>query len=227
MSEVIKTTAPIAIDQLKRYFADKSLSYVIDYENSTLDGQKLLTYIGNLDLPIDVSLDFSKERDRELLALYFKTGSLVSIPSLESAAFECLLEYKKIVPFTNYKQFLSDHSDLVKEWASRLDSLMLYNLYCIKSDEIQTLVNGYPQSEADSTEYVNFVNLLKYPEFYAYYAASESEDLVNYTRLFNDYCFKGNNMFTYWAISDNPIFIRTWGIVNNIQSQGDNHVSLI
>ena len=45
---VIETTAPIKIEELKKYFADKETFYVIDYANSDLKGSKLLTYLSNL-----------------------------------------------------------------------------------------------------------------------------------------------------------------------------------
>ena len=39
----IKTTAPISIDNLKKYFVDKDTFFLIDYKNSALNGSKLLT----------------------------------------------------------------------------------------------------------------------------------------------------------------------------------------
>ena len=50
-TNVIKTIAPIAIEDLKKYFLDKSITYNIDYTNSKIKGTKLLTYISNLDIP--------------------------------------------------------------------------------------------------------------------------------------------------------------------------------
>ena len=65
---IIETKAPIAIDELKKYFTDKDVSYLIDYEKSDLKGKKLLTYLSNLDIPADiknVDLELVKEIIKE------------------------------------------------------------------------------------------------------------------------------------------------------------------
>jgi hypothetical protein len=49
--KIIETTAPVKIEELKKYFADKDTFYLIDYANSDLKGTKLLTYLSNLDIP--------------------------------------------------------------------------------------------------------------------------------------------------------------------------------
>ena len=58
---IIETIVPISIDNLKKYFTDKNTSFIIDYNNSSLKGNKFLTYISNLDVPCDVILDDSLE----------------------------------------------------------------------------------------------------------------------------------------------------------------------
>ena len=48
---IIETKAPIAIDDLKKHFTDENVEFLIDYDKSDLKGEKLLTYLSNLDLP--------------------------------------------------------------------------------------------------------------------------------------------------------------------------------
>ena len=91
---IIETTAPIGLEDLKKYFNDKTVSYVIDYSTSKLQGSKLLTYISNLDLPIDVKFDPTTEQGQELLKAYMESTFLVSVPSLESTLIAYLFNYR-------------------------------------------------------------------------------------------------------------------------------------
>jgi hypothetical protein len=211
---VIKTTAPISIDSLKKYFADKSVNYIIDYDNSSLKGQKLLTYLGNLDLPCDIELDFTKEDHFDLLKEYLETNFLVKISNLEKAAMECLFEKKGLINSSFFSKFIEDNKDTLDQWESRLESLTLFNLWILNSEELKTWVQTHTEDNADVSKYVNFVNLLKHEDFYQYYLKIDQTNLKNYKNLFNDYCFKGKNLYEYWANDFNPMFLLTWSIAS-------------
>ena len=211
---LIKTTAPISIDSLKKYFSDKSVSYLIDYDNSSLKGQKLLTYLGNLDLPCDIQLDFTKEDHFDLLKEYLETNFLVKIYNLEKAAMECLFEKKGLIKSTFFSKFIADNKDALDQWESRLESLTLFNIWILNSEELKTWVETHAEDSADASKYVIFVNLLKHEDFYQYYLKIDQTNLKNYKNLFNDYCFKGKNLYEYWANDLNPMFLLTWSIAN-------------
>lgn len=210
---VIRTTAPIAIQDLKLYFADKSTSYIIDYTNSSIKGEKLLTYLSNLDIPSDIDFDFNNVEHLELLKIYFETGFIVKVPALELAAIDCLLEHKGIEDSHNYYGFIKDNLESLEEWSKRLDSLTLFNLYSVNVDNFKDWVKDeYEEDTSDSSKYVNFVNLLQHEDFYNFYLNIKQDNLKYYSVLFNDYCFKGNNLYTYWANVNNPMFMLTYGI---------------
>lgn len=213
---IIETSAPISIENLKKYFIDKSIQYLIDYDQSSLREQKLLTYLGNLDIPCDINFDPEKEEHLELLKIYFETSILVNIESLEIAAINCLFEYKKLSSSTTYSKFISENLDTIKEWSDRLDSLSLYNVWTIDSNELKEWVEKHPEDNADSSKFVNFVSLLKHEEFYLYFEAIDKSTIKNYKFLFNEYCFKGKNLYTYWANENNPMFLLTWGISSGL-----------
>jgi len=118
MSKVITTTAPIAIEYLKEYFADKETAYVIDYANSELKGEKLLVYLGNLDLPADIKFETSKDLEEMVLA-YASSTFIVNIKSLEFAMLNLLLKNEIGVPLTDELQVLLDH------WSIRIKSITL------------------------------------------------------------------------------------------------------
>lgn len=224
---VIKTVAPIAIEDLKLYFADKTISYLINYDDSSIQGEKLLTYLGNLDLPSDIEFDPLNESHLELLKLYLETGSLVSIPSLELAAIECLFEYRGIAESNFYDTFIKQNEQTMIEWVRRLDSLTIFNLYCIKSDEFHDWVEQeFEEDQSDSLQYINFVNLLKHEVFYTFFQTTDKNNLRYYSKLFNDYCFKGLNLYSYWANEVNPMFLLTFGIATG-EVTGKNYVEAV
>lgn len=224
---VIKTIAPIAIDDLKLYFADKTISYLINYNDSSIHGEKLLTYLGNLDLPSDIEFDSSNEDHLELLKLYFETSSLVSIPSLELAAMQCLFEYRKITDSTDYDSFIVKNELLIIEWLKRLDSMTVYNLYSINVDEFKDWAKeNFEHDDSDCSKYINFVNLLKHENFYSFFQSIDNRNLRYYSKLFNDYGFKGNNIYSYWANNNNPMFLLTFGIATG-EVTGNDYVEAV
>lgn len=216
---VINTIAPIAIEDLKKYFVDKSITYVIDYTNSKLKGTKLLTYISNLDIPCDISFT-DKHEQEELLKEYLNSSVLCSIPSLEILTINLLLEYKEIDIEDNsilYKNFIEDNLEIVRKWESKLDSLTLYNMYSVNSTEMQEFAKGFPEDDTEELTGINFLSLLKHEPFYIYYSKIKESNLKFYTKYFNEYMFRGKNLYSYWATENNPLFLITFGISEGIQ----------
>jgi hypothetical protein len=203
---VIETIAPIAIDDLKKYFTDKTTFYRIDYENSSLKGTKLLTYLSNLDLPSDVQF-----KDMELVKDYLHFPVLCNIPSLEAKVIDLLLEYKGIIEGDN-KQFIEDNIEIVEKWVTKLDSLTLFNMYTVKSEEFKQFVESFPLDETSELDGVNFLSLLKHKDFYLFYNKVDKSKLKFYKTYFTEYMFKGANLFKYWTNENNPLFLLTYGI---------------
>lgn len=209
MSKVITTTAPIAIEYLKEYFADKETTYVIDYAESELKGEKLLVYLGNLDLPADIKFETSEDLEEMVLA-YASSTFIVNIRSLEFAMLNLLLKNEIGFPLTDELQVLLDH------WSIRIKSLLLYNLHTINLEEFNTFVDAAPKDDTDSLVGVNFVSLLKYEELGQIIVDDDNnlDECINYTKYFNDYMFKGKNLFSYWANPNNILFLQTWSIAS-------------
>lgn len=207
MSKVITTTAPIAIEYLKEYFADKETTYVIDYAESELKGEKLLVYLGNLDLPADIKFETSEDLEEMVLA-YASSTFIVNIRSLEFAMLNLLLKNEIGFPLTDELQVLLDH------WSIRIKSLLLYNLHTINLEEVKPFVDAAPKDDTDSLVGVNFVSLLKYEELGQIIVDDDNnlDECINYTKYFNDYMFKGKNLFSYWANPNNILFLQTWSI---------------
>jgi hypothetical protein len=225
---IINTTAPISIEDLKKYFADETIQFNIDYKNSTLKGSKLLIYLGNLNVPCDLDLD-SDDEFLDLMKDYFNAKTLVTIPKLEIAAVEIMLgrksflgdDYNGVVTAKQVTTFIKNNKEIVDKWMSVLDSMTLFNMKTIDTTECQEFVESFPSNDTDDLTGINFVNILKYPDFYIYYARLEENTLINYRRYFSEYMFKGKNLFHYWAVDANPMFIITTSIATSELKGGD------
>ena len=136
--EIIETVVPISIENLKKYFNNKETFYLIDCKNSELKGNKLLTYLSNLDLPSDV-----KDPDLELVKDYLNNSSLVNINSLENIVIDILLEYKGILKTDNYKNFIKENENIISIWSNKLDSLSIFNMYIVKLEEFKNYAKVY------------------------------------------------------------------------------------
>jgi hypothetical protein len=224
----INTIAPIAIEELKKYFVDDTTEFIIDYKNSTLKGSKLLIYLGNLNVPCDLDAESDNEF-LELLKDYFNAKTLVSIPKLELAAIEVLFgnkelldsDYQGILSLEQVTNFNKENSEIIEKWVCILDSLTLYNMKIVNVPEFHEFVESFPTNDTDELTGINFVNILRYQDFYLYYGKINEKNLTNYRRYFSEYMFKGKNLFHFWANEVNPLFLINMGIANGFLKPGE------
>lgn len=210
---IVYVTAPIAIDDLKKYFTNKNIFYIVDYANSQLKNEKLLTYLSNLDLPVDLDLSkCNKEEIDSLVLSYLNFGMLVNIKILEQITIDLLGEAKGILTDDKYKNIIEENKELIDSWVSKVDSLTLYNMYMVNSDEMKDFVKSHPLDDRDEIRGINFVSLIKNKEFCFLYQKIEKSGLKFYSKYFEDYMFKGKNLYSYWANENNPMFLLTYGI---------------
>ncbi len=208
---IIETSAPIKIEDLKKYFVDKETFYLIDYESSELKGAKLLTYLSNLDIPCDLKIDLHSESVDSLLVDYLNSPFLVNIPSIEKEMTKILLQYKRIADY-GYASFIEKNKETLDDWAKILDSLLYYNTYTINDEDYKEQIKNSSSFDKNFTIGVNFVSLLKHDIFFDFYITANPDNFKYHEVYFNDYIFKGKNLYYYWANTNNPIFIITWAI---------------
>ena len=210
---LIKTTAPISIDNLKKYFIDKDTFFIIDYKNSALKGSKLLTYLSNLDIPADI--DFTECSDDEFFEMveqYLNSQTICNIGFLEKAVIAILKEKAELSNTEFFENFILKNSVILDEWLSKIYSLSLFNMYVIDVPEYKKFVDDYPLDTTDSLVGVNFVSLLKHEELYDLYQSIETSKMKYYKTYFDEYIFKGKNLYSYWANENNPMFLLTFSI---------------
>lgn len=213
---VIETTAPISIDNLKHYFTDKSTFFLINYKESQLKGAKLLTYLSNLDIPCDIDFkDCSTSECFDMLKEYLNSSMIVNVAALERAIIGCLHQAKGLVSVVD-KEFIEDNKEILNRWISKLESLTLYNMYIVKDEAFKEFVDSFPVDETKEMVGVNFVSLLKHKELYSLFTNTNQDNLKFYSHYFNEYVFKGKNLFSYWANENNPLFLLTYGIAEGL-----------
>lgn len=209
---IVETTAPIKIEDLKKYFEDKTTFFFIDYAQSTLKGEKLLVYIGNLNIPCDIKVS-CEEETIELLSAYLESSTLVNVPVLEHIVISLLLQRKEILEKIN-ADMIAQFEPSLKRWTEKLESLSLYNMYIIQDEGIkQWVVESHEEDATDETKGINFVSLLKHEHFYSFFETFETQPKY-YSTYFNKNMFKGNNLYSYWANENNPMFLLTFGIAS-------------
>jgi hypothetical protein len=213
---IIETTAPISIENLKKYFNDQTTFFVIDYKNSSLKGTKLLTYLSNLDIPSDINFTgCSSDECFDMIKEYLNSTMIVNIPALESAVINILHQTKNLVQVTD-KEFIDDNKEILDKWISKLESLSLFNMHIIGNGIFEEFVSSFEVDTSSELIGVNFISLLKNEHFYSFYNNTDKKSLKFYTHYFNDYMFKGKNMYSYWANENNPLFLLTYGISEGI-----------
>ena len=117
---IIETTAPIDISELKLFFSNKETFYMIHYEDSTLQGPKLLTYLGNLEIPCDIGFTTQEGFD-EMTKHYLEANFIVDIPILKERVTQIFKPWTFLHIQTvhiNSNEFLSSNksADMLNEY---------------------------------------------------------------------------------------------------------------
>ena len=219
------TIAPIPLDDLKEYFSNKEIKFHINYDDSTLKGEKLLTYLSNLDVPCDVFFkNTSKEEKFDIVKSYLNTRMLVNIKSLEVTALLIVLASKGIDNTSYYNnnlltieeinEFIEFNKEIVEKWTIALASGSVYNLYTIKDDKIKDLTNDF--DKVDDAEYcgINYVKLYNYLSVFELFPKVKPKDKKFLVKQFTEPMFKGSSMYDFWYVKNNPMAILTYGIAS-------------
>ena len=209
---IIETTAQITIENLKLFFENKETKYLIDYEKSILKEEKLLVYLSNLEIPCDIKFSNVESFD-ELLKIYLKSSVIVKIPSLEFGLIDLLLQYNEINTMVD-GEFIKEIEEDLAIWSNKLKSLSLYNVYTINDESMQNWVKQFPEDDTTETKGINFVSLLSNSELYRIFEKVNQSELKYYSSYFEKYMFKGQNLFSFWANENNPMFIINNGIAS-------------
>ena len=217
------TKAPIPLEDLKEYFSNKELQFIINYKISDLKEEKLLTYLSNLDVPCDVHFkDCSIDEKMTLIKAYFNTRMLVHIKSLEVTALLIVLLNKgidntsmysnKMLSKNQMEDFIKNNRDIINRWTTAIASGSVYNLTTINDNSIKKLAEDF--EIVDDADYcgINYVKLYNYESVYELFPLVEGKKY--FVRQFTEAMFKGVPMFNYWNVPNNIIATMTKAIAS-------------
>ncbi len=218
--KVIHTKVPFSLDEMKDYFLDKNKFYIIDYKNSELKGNRFISYMGNLEITFEVNYtSLSKEEKFELLLEFFKSRNIVKFSSMALTASEVILRMRKIdgirltenslLTDAEKDEFIATNEELLERWVTFLLSTNLFMLTTAKEiNDSYNFKEGF--KEIIDAHYVgqNIVQLFSVPSFMEVFLSAHIErEIVYFKHQFEDYMFKGQNLFYYYNCPENIPFI--------------------
>lgn len=216
LGNIINCVVPIEIENLRKYFENKDLSFHIDYSCSKLQDKKLLVYLSNLDVPAD--LTFSKALDFEkrssLLYEYMTLPAVVNLPVFNLAASSIVFRYKGYDienaypnPYFSLSEvdlYIRQNTSTVSRWVTFLDSCTIYAQKCLPElNDEKFLTDGI--EIVTNREYVGYsiVNLFSLDFFFHNYYQKPLGTLYYFKPQFEEYMFHGKNLFYYYATKHN------------------------
>jgi hypothetical protein len=233
--KVINTTCPLPMEVLKEYFQDKeNTSFRINYRGGKLDADALMIYLSNLNLNADFDEETYEDRDalKELVAAYMRsTTSLLDIEQLAREALAICCQHRDVIGYIDpdeqcddpdtigryyeklgpAKDFIEENKEMVERWCVMLDSSVVFNFHCLNDDFFNKFIKETFET-IDDPDYVgiNYVNLyaLDWIGYYIGSIGNVGERPAKYfSNQFNEYRFKGKNMFHYFNTEANTLSV--------------------
>lgn len=222
------TTAPLQIDQIKEFFENKSLFFIVDYGKSQIKGNMFLTYLANLDLPFEVDLNNASLQEKfDIVKIYMETRNLNNSDVLRLTVAELLLTYKGISVeglfrnsiFTQDQktQFIEMNQDIFRKWDQFFSSCLIYLIKSFPdlNDELKVEQQFRVVNDANYVG-LNVIQLFGMPGFIEFFFSKQSqEELCYFKPQFEEYMFKGKNLFDYFNCEENTLMLLMTAVLNN------------
>jgi hypothetical protein len=202
--ERVETTAPIGMAVLRRKFTE-NIKFVLDYDEGKYKGKVFMTYLSNLDIDCEVTVE-DDEALKELLTDYFHLPAIVHIALLEDVAINVLLAAsgRPFILRFDPAEYIQQNREIIDVWLKRLYSLHLFAMHC--TNKYDDYVKSFPHDDNDSVVGLNYVSLIKHHQFPVMMSGVQESDYSWNATLFNKYVFAGSNLFSFFAVQENPLF---------------------
>lgn len=218
--EVKEVKVPLKVEELKNFIENKNTFYHIKYSESDIKEGIFLNYLSNLDLPCEVLLhDCDFDAKEKLLVAYMTSKNIVDVQSLALNVAQVLLEYRGlnteeifVNPFFNKKEvkvFIKNNEEIVQRWEHFVESSLIYTLCITKDmeDEASNMKSQCPEIDDSSYVGLNIINLFLVPSFMElFFQQGTRTELSYFTRQFEEYMFKGSNLYEYFFSDANELF---------------------
>lgn len=217
---------PLDDNQLLEFIDNQDKVYEIDFSKNTLDNQTALTYLSNLEMKCNIDFSgLSLEQKFDLIKIYMTFDSMVSIENLEKIVLQIFNQYKgisledcnlNILSKEEISTFIDKNQELLQKYDEVFSSIFFFNLLSYYNEEERELMKKGCEKVIQNPRYIgiNFVNLLKYPEFYAQFLLDKPKYTYYFQEYFEDYMFKGYNLFKFLE-TENNIILRVFGSLFN------------
>ena len=217
---------PLDDNQLLEFIDNQDKVYVIDFSKNTLDNQTALTYLSNLEMKCNIDFSgLSLEQKFDLIQTYMTFDSMVSIENLEKLVLQIFNQYKgisledcnlNILSKEEITTFIDKNQELLQKYDEVFSSIFFFNLLSYYNEEEKELMKKGCEKIIQNPRYIgiNFVNLLKYPEFYAQFLLDKPRYTYYFQEYFEDYMFKGYNLFKFLE-TENNIILRVFSDIFN------------
>ena len=211
-------TAPIPATSIREYFVNKNIQFIIDYKESTLKGKLLLTYLTNLNMPVDVSFVPSalKYTDyAELMEAYLNQRAIVNCQSLVGMAVELLLYFAGVPgsesPYVSnvsdewMEKFCRSHTELLATWRVFLDSMVIFIGLKVMKLNLQDNEQIPIIDDRDAIGH-NVANVIGAPNFLMTYIANTAlESQAYFKKQFEEPIFAGKHLIHYFYTNGNDL----------------------
>ena len=210
---------PLAIDQIKEFFENKSLFFLVDYSQSKIKGNMFLTYLSNLDLPFEIILkDAPKQEVFDLIKTYMETRNQSTSDVLRLTVADILLTHKgvdtenwlqnRVLTKEDAKEFISQNLELIKKWDTFLSSTMVFLIKSFPAlDEKLKVAEAFQHIKDPNYIGSNVVQLFSIPGFLElFFAAKYDGQLFYFDAQFDELMFKGKNLFHYFSCEENVFY---------------------
>jgi hypothetical protein len=208
MSKLREVTVPLPIESIKEFFQDKEIKFLVDYENSKIKDQVFLTYVSNLDIPIDiqVSKDFDQESLFKLVDHYMTVKTITNIPFLNSIARQIILtaagsktSKEGYLSEKQLSEYISTRRDTISIWLAFLNSVSLFMISSFselnEKIKVQDTHDVIDDSDIIGLNVVNLLTREVMTEFYTTNIASEKQ--FWFKQQFESYIFKGKSLYEF------------------------------
>lgn len=213
-------SVPLEISQIKEFFENKELFFLVDYNSSKIKGNMFLTYLSNLDIPCEIVLsNTTKEEKFELLKCYMETRNLNTSKTLKLMATQIILEKKNFNSTDIYDdtdltkdeclEFIAANIDIIDRWNVFISSMMIYYVTAVTvlEDEFK-FKNTF--NEIDDPHYIgtNVVQLFSVPGFLeTFYSVPADSEIFYFKQQFEEYMFRGKSIFEFFCNPENTLFL--------------------
>lgn len=216
--KVIDVTVPFSLEQIKSVFENNNNVYYINYKDSELKGPIFLTYLANLEIPAEVNLENSTyEEKEELIKVYMETRNLYECPSLLLNIINIMFQFKGVDttnminhPVFSPKEvttFINSHKELVTKWVQFIESSILFAMNSLNPDEDSfEIKKNFPVINDANYIGANIVFLFSIPSFYENFIAIPPKTQLSYfQQQFEEYMFKGKNLYHFYQHENNMV----------------------